>query len=91
MKRLSIIASAALVACACGTNNNVVITSGDLTLNINKEMHYKVESKAEGAGEYFAEYCAADLLIGDEAVISRWSLKDVQEQTCEEGKTYTLY
>ena len=55
MKKLFIFASAAILACACGKNDDTVITSGDLTLSIDKNMHYKVESSAEGAKEYFAD------------------------------------
>ena len=83
MKKLFIFASAAILACACGKNDDTVITSGDLTLSIDKNMHYKVESGADGAKAYFADYTAADQIIADEATIDSWTLREVKEESCE--------
>ena len=91
MKKIFIFASAALLACACGKNDETVITSGNLSLSIDENMHYKVESTADGAKEYFADYNAADLLIADEATIDTWALREVKEQKGEDGRTYTIY
>ena len=89
MKKSSVLLAAASFAiCGCC---NTVITNGDLTLTVNGEMHYMVESAAEGAGAYHTDFQAADALVADEAVIDSWKLREVEECECEEGKTYTLY
>lgn len=88
MKNFFRIVAAGLLVCGCC---NTVIESGDLTLSVNGNMHYKVVSTAEGAGEYHSDFQAADALVADEAVIDNWKLRDVKECVCEEGKTYTLY
>ena len=90
MKKLFIIASAAALACACNSQDEPVITSGDLTLNIDGNMHFKVESSAEGAKEYFADFCTADQIIADEATIDTWDLQEWKEEKNEDGKTYTI-
>jgi alpha-galactosidase len=68
-----------------------IINSGNLILNIDQNMHYKIESDAEGAKEYYADYTAADVLYAEEAEIDTWTLRDVKETSCEDGKTYILY
>lgn len=68
-----------------------IINSGNLILNIDQNMHYKIESDAEGAKEYHADYTAADVLYAEEAEIDTWTLRDVKETSCEDGKTYILY
>ena len=73
--KLFFIGIAALLFASCGTT---VIESGDLTLKIDGNMHFKVESSAPGAQKYFDEYQAADALIADEAVIQDWKVKKVQ-------------
>lgn len=89
MKKSSVLLAAASFAiCGCC---NTVITNGDLTLTVNGDMHYMVESAAEGAGAYHTDFQAADALVADEAVIDSWKLREVEECECEEGKTYTLY
>ena len=87
MKNLFNIAITVLLVCGC---RNTVIESGDMTLSINADMHYRVESAAEGAGAYHADYQAADALIADEVTIDRWNLRDVMKCDCEEGKKYTI-
>ena len=62
MKNLFKIAAAGLLVCGCC---NTVIESGDMTLSINGDMHYKVESAAEGAGAYHTDFQAADAFIAD--------------------------
>ena len=57
------VAMAALLLASCG---RTVIESGDLTLSIDGNMHFKVESSAPGAQQYFDEFQAADALIADE-------------------------
>ena len=88
MRNCFIIAAASLLVCGCC---NTIIRNGDITLTVNGDMHYKVASTAEGAGEYHADFQAADVLVADEAVIDRWNVRKVEECECEEGKTYTLY
>ena len=88
MRNSVIIVAAGLLACGCC---NTVIESGDMTLTVNGDMHYKVVSSAEGAGEYHSDFQAADALVADEAVIDNWNLRDVKECACEAGKTYTLH
>ena len=61
--KLFFIGIAALLFASCG---RTVIESGDLTLKIDGNMHFKVESSAPGAQKYFDEYQAADILIADE-------------------------
>ena len=88
MRNSFIIVAAGLLACGCC---NTVIESGDMALTVNGDMHYKVVSSAEGAGEYHSDFQAADALVADEAVIDSWNLRDVKECACEAGKTYTLH
>ena len=85
--KLFFIGIAALLFASCGTT---VIESGDLTLKIDGNMHFKVESSAPGAQKYFDEYQAADALIADEAVIQDWKVKKVTKSADENGKTYTI-
>ena len=85
--KLFIIGFAALLFAGCG---RTVIESGDLTLTIDGNMHFKVESSAPGALEYFGEYQAADVLVADEAVIEDWKVKKVTKSSDETGTTYTL-
>ena len=90
MKKLFIAAYAALLVCACGPVNEPVVTNGDLKISINRSMHFKVESTAEGAEAYYSNYTANDQLIADEANISDWRLKEWKEEETAEGKTLTL-
>ena len=60
--KLFFIGIAALLFASCG---QTVIKSGDLTLKIDGNMHFKVESSAPGALEYFNKYQAADVLIAE--------------------------
>ena len=90
MKKLFIAAYAALLVCACGPVNEPVITNGDLKISINRSMHFKVESTAEGAEAYYSNYAPSDQLIADEATISDWKLNEWKEEETAEGKTYTL-
>ena len=84
MKALySVPAALLLISGCCGTT----IESGDLTLNINGKMHYKVETSAETAGCYHNDYQAADLFVADEAEIDSWRVKDVETVTGEDGTT----
>ena len=76
-----------MLLASCG---QTVIKSGDLTLKIDSNMHFKVESSAPGAMEYFNEYQAADILIADEAVIEDWKVKKVTKTADENGTTYTI-
>ena len=85
--KLFFIGIAALLFASCGPT---VIESGDLTLKIDGNMHFKVESSAPGAQEYFSEYQAADALIADEAVIEDWKVKKVTKSADENGTTYTI-
>ena len=85
--KLSLIGIAALLLASCG---RTVIESGDLTLKIDGNMHFNVESSAPGAQKYFDEYQAADVLIADEAVIQDWKVKKVTKSADENGKTYTI-
>ena len=85
--RLFIIGIAALLFASCG---QTVIKSGDLTLKIDGNMHFKVESSAPGAQKYFDEYQAADALIADEAVIQDWKVKKVTKTADDNGTTYTI-
>ena len=77
----------ALLFASCG---RTTIESGDLTLKIDGNMHFKVESSAPGAKEYFNDYQAADVLIADEAVIADWKVKKVSKTADENGTTYTI-
>ena len=88
MKNFFFIAITVLLVCGCC---NTVIESGDMTLSINEDMHYKVESAAEGAVAFHKDFQAADALIADEVTIDSWNLRDVKEGECEEGMTYTLH
>ena len=85
--KLFFIGIAALLFASCG---RTVIESGDLTLKIDGNMHFKVESSAPGAQKYFNEYQAADVLIADEAIIEDWKVKKVTKTADESGKTYTI-
>ena len=85
--KLFFIGIAALLFASCG---RTVIESGDLTLKIDGNMHFKVESSAPDAQKYFNEYQAADVLIADEAVIEDWKVKKVTKTADESGKTYTI-
>ena len=85
--KLFFIGIAALLLASCG---RTVIESGDLTLKIDGNMHFKVESSAPGAQKYFDEYQAADILIADEAVIKDWKVKKVTKTADENGMTYTI-
>ena len=82
-----LIGFAALLLAGCG---RTVIESGDLTLTVDGNMHFKVESSAPGALEYFDEFQAADALVADEAVIEDWKVKKVTKISDENGTTYTL-
>lgn len=75
MKKLLILISAActLVCGCCKT----AITNGDLTLKIDGNMHFKVESSAKETARYFNGYSPADILVADEAVIDSWQVTDV--------------
>ena len=88
MKALYSIPAALLLLCGCMTTT---IESGDLTLKIDGKMHFKVESAAPGAQEYYNGYQAADVLVADETVIEDWKVKKVTKTTDAEGTTYTLY
>ena len=85
--KLFFIGIAALLFASCG---QTVIKSGDLTLKIDGNMHFKVESSAPGAQKYFDDYQAADILIADEAVIEDWKVKKVKKTADENGTTYTI-
>ena len=85
--RLFFIGIAALLFASCG---QTVIKSGDLTLKIDGNMHYKVESSAPDAQKYFNDFQAADLLIADEAVIEDWKVKKVRKTVDENGTIYTI-
>ena len=85
--KLSFIGIAALLFASCG---QTVIKSGDLTLKIDGNMHFKVESCAPGAQKSFDDYQAADILIADEAVIEDWKVKKVKKTADENGTTYTI-
>lgn len=87
-KSFILIAAASFAICGCC---NTAITNGDLTLTVNGDMHYMVESSADGAAAYHKDFQAADALVADEAVIDSWKLREVKECECEEGKTYTLH
>ena len=85
--KLFFIGIAALLFASCG---RTVVESGDLTLKIDGNMHFKVESSAPGAQKYFDDYQAADILIADEAVIEDWKVKKVKKTADENGTTYTI-
>ena len=85
--KLFFIGIAALLFASCG---RTVVESGDLTLKIDGNMHFKVESSAPGAQKYFDGYQAADILIADEAVIEDWKVKKVKKTADENGTTYTI-
>lgn len=85
--KLFFIGIAALLLASCG---QTVIKSGDLTLKIDGNMHFKVESSAPGAQKYFDDFQAANILIADEAVIEDWKVKKVKKTADETGTTYTI-
>ena len=85
--KLFFIGIAALLFASCG---QTVVKSGDLTLKIDGNMHFKVESSAPGAQKYFDEFQAADVLVADEAVIEDWKVKKVKKTADETGTTYTI-
>ena len=87
MRALYLIPAALLLLSGCmGTK----IESGDLTLKIDGNMHFKVESSAPGAQAYYNDYQAADVLVADEAVIEDWKVRKVTKAADENGTTYTL-
>ena len=87
MRALYFIPAALLLLSGCASTT---IESGDLTLKIDGKMHFKVESSAPGALDYFNAYQAADVLIADEAVIEDWKVKKVKKASNENGTTYTI-
>ena len=87
MRALYLIPAALLLLSGCmGTK----IESGDLTLKIDGNMHFKVESSAPGAQTYYNDYQAADVLVADEAVIEDWKVRKVTKAADENGTTYTI-
>ena len=88
MKRIfSLLIPAMIVLSGCC---RTAVTNGDLTLLIDNEMKFKVESAKEGAEEYFKQFAAPDFLIAEEAVIDSWKVKDITETDGENGKVWTI-
>lgn len=69
---------------------STVITSGDLKLSINNDMHYKVVSEAEGSKAFHKDFQAADKIVAQEAIIDSWKVKSTQISEGELGTTYTI-
>ena len=69
---------------------NITIPNGDLVLKIDGKMQFKVESSAEGAQAYYADYSPADILVADEAVIDNWKVNGVEILNEENGQTYVI-
>lgn len=89
LKRLLFLTSAILAIVGCG--KETTISSGDLTLSIDNQMHYKVSSSAEGAGAYYDSYQPADRIIAEEAVVENWKLAQVKEEEAEGFRSYVLH
>ena len=88
MRKLFILFSAAsMFLCGCC---NITIPNGDLVLKIDGKMQFKVESTAEGAQAYYADYSPADILVADEAVIDNWKVSGVEILNEENGETYVI-
>ncbi len=69
---------------------STIITSGDLQLCVDNDMHYKVISRAEGSEAFHQDFQAADKIIAQEAVINSWKVKYAQKLEGELGTTYTI-
>lgn len=89
LKRLLFLTSAILAIVGC--SKETTISSGDLTLSIDNQMHYKVSSSAEGAGAYYDSYQPADRIIAEEAVVENWKLAQVKEEEAEGFRSYVLH
>ena len=88
MRKFFILLSAAsMFLCGCC---NITIPNGDLVLKIDGKMQFKVESSAEGAQAYYADYSPADILVADEAVIDNWKVNGVEILNEENGQTYVI-
>ena len=88
MRKFFILLSAASIfLCGCC---NITIPNGDLVLKIDGKMQFKVESSAEGAQAYYADYSPADILVADEAVIDNWKVTGVEILNEENGQTYVI-
>ena len=88
MRKLFILLSAACIFfCGCC---NITIPNGNMVLKIDGKMQFKVESSAEGAQAYYADYSPADILVADEAVIDNWKVNGVEILNEENGQTYVI-
>ncbi len=73
---------------ACG--EAIVIESGDLSLAIDGQMHFKLSSSAEGTEEFYDSFAPANSLVTREFTASDFKLSGASEVKQDDKTIYTL-
>lgn len=74
-----------------GCSSQVTIESGDLQLNIDKQMQIQLKSLNKGTNQFFKDFYESDKLIAQELTIGSFKLKESVKTEDHEGSYYNLY
>ncbi len=90
MKRYPIIAIvlSALIFSSC--SKDATIKSGDLELQLNKEMKIKINSLNAETAEFFTDFSVSDELITQETIFDEFELKEVEKTESNGDIIYSL-